>query len=56
MDINDAERSGRSNEVTTPENTKKKILKIVLDNRKVKLQEIADILKISKGSVYKILH
>ena len=51
----DAERPGRPTEVATPENTKK-ILKIILCNRKVKLQEIADILKISKGTVFKVVH
>ena len=35
---------------------KKKILKIILSDRKVKFQEIADILKISKGTVFKVLH
>ena len=51
----DAERSGRPNEVVTPENIKK-AHKIILENRKVKLQEIADIMKMSKGSVFTILH
>ena len=32
------------------------ILKIILSDRKVKLQEIADILKISKGTVFKVVH
>ena len=39
----------------TPENTKK-FLKIILSHRKGKLQEIADILKISKGTVFKVVH
>ena len=51
----DAERPGRSTEVATPENSKK-ILKIILSDRKVKLQEIADILKISKSTVFKVVH
>ena len=52
----DAERpSGRPTEVATPENTKKN-LKIILSDRKVKLQEIANILKISKGTVFKVVH
>ena len=34
----------------------KKVHKIVLKDRKVKLREIADTLKISKGSVFIILH
>ena len=31
-------------------------MKIILSDRKVKLQEIADILKISKGTVFKVVH
>lgn len=54
-DTNDAERSGRPNSAVTPENMKK-IHKIVLADRKVKLQEIADTLKISKERVGHILH
>ena len=38
-----------------PKHTKK-ILKIISSDRKVKLQEIADILKISKGTVFKLVH
>ena len=41
--------------MVTPENTKK-VHKIVLENSKVKLQEIADTLKISKERVGFILH
>ncbi|XP_055310682.1 protein GVQW3-like, partial [Sitodiplosis mosellana] len=51
----DLPRSGRPNEAVTQENIKK-VHKIVLADRKVKLQEIADTLKISKGSVHTILH
>ena len=54
-DTEDAERSGRSNEVLTSE-TIKKVYQIVFENRKLKLREIADTLKISYGSVYAILH
>ena len=54
-DTEDAERSGRPNEVVTPE-TIKKIHQIIFENRKLKLREIADILKISCGSVFAILH
>ena len=54
-DTEDAERSGWPNEVVTPE-TIKKAHQIVFENRKLKLREIADILKISYGSVYAILH
>jgi len=54
-DTNDAERFGRPNEAVTPENIKK-IHKIVLDDRKVKLRELADIVKISMERVGYILH
>jgi histone-lysine N-methyltransferase SETMAR len=54
-DTDDAERSGRPIEVVTPENIEK-VHRIVLENRKVKLREIADTLKISEGSVHTILH
>ena len=54
-DTEDAERSGRPNEVVTPE-TIEKVHQIVFENRKSKLREIADTLKISYGSVYAILH
>ena len=48
-DTEDAELSGRPNEVGTPE-TMKKVHQIVFENRKLKLREIADTLKISYGS------
>lgn len=51
----DAERSGRLNEAVTPENIKK-VHKIVLADRKLKVHEIANIVKISDGSVATILH
>ena len=54
-DTEDADRSGRPNEVVTPENIKK-VHQIIFENRKLKLREIADILNISYGSVYDILH
>ena len=54
-DTEDAERSGRPNKVVTLE-TIKKVHQIVFENRKLKLREIADTLKISYGSVYAILH
>ena len=41
--------------MATPENTKK-ILRIILSDPKVKLQEIADILTISNGTVFKVVH
>ena len=51
----DAERSGRPKSATVPENITK-VHKIVLRNRKLKLREIADTLKISEGSVFIIMH
>lgn len=51
----DAPRSGRPNEATTPENIKK-IHLIVLKDRKVKVRELADIMKLSIGSILNILH
>ena len=38
-----------------PENIRK-VHKIFLDNRKLKLRDIADILRISEGNVFTILH
>ena len=52
---NDAERSGRINSAVVPEN-KTKNHNMVLVDRKLELREIADTLKISKGSVFTILH
>ena len=54
-DTNDAERSGRPNSSVVPENTKR-LHKLVLADRKLKLREIAEELKISEGSVFTILH
>ena len=51
----DTERSGRPKSTVIPENITK-IHKIVLDDRKLKLREIADTLKISECSVFTILH
>ena len=51
----DAERSGHPNSAVVPENIKK-AHKIVLADRKLKLRDIADTLKISEGSVFIILH
>ena len=51
----DAERSGRPNSAVIPE-TMEKVHKIVLADRKLKLREIADTLKISEGSLFTILH
>ena len=44
------------NAVKQTPKTQKKIPKIILSDRKVKLQEIAVILKISKGTVFKVVH
>lgn len=54
-DTDDANRSGHLNEVTTLDNFKK-LHKILLNDRKVKLRELADIVKISKARVSFILH
>ena len=53
--INDAERSGRPKDVTTPE-INEKIHDIVLHGPKLKVLEIAEAAGISIGSVVKILH
>ena len=53
-DTNDAERSGYSNLAVVPENTK--LYKLVLANRKLKLHEIAEEIKISERSVFTILY
>ena len=52
---NDAERSGRPNEDVIPENIKK-IHKLVMNDRKWKVHELNDIVKISDGGVFTILH
>lgn len=52
---NDAERSGRPNKAVISE-TIKKIHKLVMNDRKLKVHELADIVKISDGSVFTILH
>ena len=51
----DAERSGRPSSAVVLENIKK-AHQMVLADRKFKLREVADTLKISKGSVFTILH
>ena len=50
-----AERSGRPKSAVVPENITK-VHKRDLGNRKLKLREIADTLKISEGSVFTILY
>ena len=53
---NDAEHSGRPNSAVVLENTKKLHHQLVLTNHKLKLREIAEELKISKGNVFTILY
>ena len=53
-DTNDAEHSSRPNSAVVLEN--KKLHKLILTDRKLKLCEIAEELKISEGSVFTILH
>ncbi|XP_036336110.1 histone-lysine N-methyltransferase SETMAR-like [Rhagoletis pomonella] len=50
----DEHRSGRPNEVTTPEMVKK-IHKAVMDDRRLKVREVADIVGILKSMVHRIL-
>jgi histone-lysine N-methyltransferase SETMAR len=50
----DEHRSGRPNEVTTPEMVTK-IHKMVLDDRRLKVRELADMVGISKSAVHRIL-
>ena len=52
---NNAECLGLTNSVVVPENTKK-LQELILTDRKLKLSEIAEELKISDGSVFTILH
>lgn len=55
MSTEDGERSGRPKEAVSDENIQK-IHKIILKDRKVKLKEIADIVKISSERVHHIIH
>ncbi|KAF7263203.1 hypothetical protein GWI33_003507 [Rhynchophorus ferrugineus] len=55
MSTEDGERSGRPKEVVTEENIKK-INKIILNDRKLKLNKVADILEISNERVHHIIH
>ena len=54
-DTNDAERPGHLNSAVVPENAKK-LHKLVLFDRKLKLHEILEDLKISEGIVFTIFH
>lgn len=51
----DEHRAGRPIEVATPENAKK-IYKMVMNDRRLKVREIAEELNISTSVVFKILH
>ena len=51
----DEHRSGRPNGVTTTEMVKR-IHKLVLDDRRLKMHKLADIVRISKSSVHCILN
>ncbi|KAF7284116.1 hypothetical protein GWI33_022575 [Rhynchophorus ferrugineus] len=55
MSTEDGERSGGPKEVVTDKNMKK-LDKIILNDRKVKLNEIADTLKIPTERVHRIIH
>ncbi|KAF7286446.1 hypothetical protein GWI33_005364 [Rhynchophorus ferrugineus] len=55
MSTEDGEHSGRSKEVVTDENIKK-IHKMILNGRKLKLNEITDTLKILTEGVRHIIH
>ncbi len=54
-DTNDADRSGRPNEAVTQENNRQ-VLKIIMDDQKLKVCEIAEMVNISTGSAPMILH
>ena len=54
-DTDDIPSTVRPNDAVIPENVEK-TLKIIMSDRKVKVREIADILKISAGSVHTIIH
>ena len=54
-DTNYAERSGKLNEAVTPENIKQ-VLKILMDDRKLKVCEIAKMVNISTGKASTILN
>ncbi|KAF7267432.1 hypothetical protein GWI33_019338 [Rhynchophorus ferrugineus] len=55
MSIADAERSGLPKEVVTDENIKK-IHKLILYDRKLKLNEIADTIKLSTERIHQRIH
>ncbi|KAF7283833.1 hypothetical protein GWI33_022870 [Rhynchophorus ferrugineus] len=55
MSTEDGERSGRPKEVATDENVKK-IHKMIFKDSKLKLNKIADTLKISIECVYHIIY
>ncbi|XP_065665495.1 protein GVQW3-like [Hydra vulgaris] len=53
--LGDDERSGRPKTATTDENIAK-VHQVVLDNRRIKVREIAEVMNISKERVCHILH
>ena len=55
-DTNDVEPSGRPNSAVVLENILKKLHKLILADRRLKLSEMAEELKISEGTVFTILH
>ncbi|KAF7275574.1 hypothetical protein GWI33_011582 [Rhynchophorus ferrugineus] len=55
MNTEDGERSGRPKEVVTDENIKRNH-KMILNDRKLKLNEIADTLKVSTEGAHHIIH
>ncbi|XP_040567355.1 uncharacterized protein [Lepeophtheirus salmonis] len=55
MSTEDGKHSGRPKEIVTEENIKK-IQKIILNDSKLKLNEIADTLKISNERIYHMIH
>ncbi|EFN88306.1 Putative uncharacterized protein FLJ37770, partial [Harpegnathos saltator] len=54
MSCQDEHRSGQPKEVTTPEMVKK-IHKVVLDDRRLKVRELADMIGCAKSAVHRIL-
>ena len=54
MTCQDKHRNGRPNEVTTPEMVKK-IHKMVLNDRRLKMRQLADMTGIARSAIYRIL-
>ena len=55
-DTDDSERSNRPIAVVTPENIQIQVHKLIISDRKLKLREIAETVKMSEGSVFTIMH